>query len=174
MAHGIVDLLPIHLLFIYLSDPSLESLQQLLPLQRYFIGLHVAPPGKQAALLVENKRLVVILALIRRLMPLLAQLRPINTDSVLFNEPTHLLLGLAHHQLVAAEILPVVLEVVNNFVDYPLVLRVHGQHEVLSLLLTLHEGLRLVQQVYIHHVKAVQVVQVVVEDDVQLLLYFLF
>ena len=169
----VIYLFAVHLPFVEQLDPLLEFLQQILPLLRYLIWLDVAPPRKQAALLMKYKREVIVLTLVVSIVSLLAHKHPVDLDVVLLREPLNVFLVLTHNDLVTAYVLLVSLEIFNDLVYDPLVLRVQRLHELLSLLLALHETLGLVKQVNVHHVKVVQIVQVVVKHDMQILLYFL-
>lgn len=170
----IVYFLPVHLAFINLSDPLLYILNHFLPLLRNLIRLDVPPPWKQTALLMKYKRLIVVLALIVPLVPLLAHEHPVDTDLIPLRESLHVLLVLTHDYLVAAHVLLVSLQVLNDFIDYPLVLGVQGLHEFFSLFLAFNKTLGLVEQVNVHNVEVIKVVQVIIEDDMQVLLYLFF
>lgn len=121
----------------------------------------------------ENECLVIVLAFIVTLMFFFAHQNSVDHDAILFCEDFDISFVIIHEYLVAAYILFVSLETFNDFFDDSLMLRVERLHELLSLLLALHETLGLVEQINIHHIEIVQVIQVVVEDDVQILLYFL-
>ena len=121
-----------------------------------------------------DEGLIIILALIVALDGLLAHLVPVDVDLELLDELSDPLLCVAHHVLaLRQDILPVLPVIFKNLINNSLVLRVEALKEGVPFLLTLDEGLGLIEEVDVLNIEFVKLVQIVVENHVQVLLNFL-
>ena len=113
----------------------------------------------------RNKCLIVVLALVVALVPLFAHENSVDLDTILISESLHVFLVLTHDYFVTTQVFFVSLQVLYDFIDYSLVLRVQRLHELLSFLLALNETLCLVQQINVHHIEVIKVIQVIIEHN---------
>lgn len=103
-----------------------------------------------------DEGLIIVLALIVPLNGLLPHLVPVDVDLELLDELSDPLLRVAHHVLaLRQDILPVLSVIFKNLINDSLVLRVEALEEGVPFLLTLNEGLGLIEEVDVLNIEFV-------------------